>query len=1068
MTTIPLTQAQVLIWAGQCLSRSLPLYDHAFAIRIRGSLDRSRFAEAFLCTVASADALRSVLEFDEALASECSILPEPPEPCTIVTSSDTGDVYVWMQEEMRHSLDVARCWYRSVLVEIAADDYLWFFKVHHLAMDGATMRILFERQARFYENAELATDEPMPAFASYAAFEQAERLRPEFREVEAKWAEKIQASPVPCRFFRGRASEPATASTRVAVSLDGELSAMLRAVAALPELESFTGEMTLSHLFITAVVACISRIEDRDKFRIGTTFHNRATPVFRETAGLFTQIFPLEIDTSDAIDFAGLMQVVSAEAVNTLRMAKPGAVTAEMQKSFDVAVNFIPDGFGSFCGMPSEVRWLHSGHTDPHRRLSVHIHDFDRTGKFQLLLEFNDAAFDPEERTRFCDCLLATLRAFSRNPNEALVRYPLFGNEMTRALMQLSQGARVARDPERTLSRSIIDFARWNPERTAVSDESVALTFAELERVARVVSTRLIAAGVERGDLVAFIAGRSAVWVAGWLGILRSGAACVPIDPESPPERMKILLADCSPKAVLLPVDVQPPATVEASLLVAFPSLGELENTSLSPDFDLSRAGDCAYVLYTSGSTGEPRGVCVSHESVLNLVLDNESRVALPDGSRCFLWTNVSFDVSIYEIFTSLVFGHTLHIPPDSLRIDGEGLFCWLQCLAIASGYLPPFLLPALNAWLAIQGNTLSLRRLLVGVEPIPGPLLGSIISKVPRLKIINGYGPTEATVCATFSVITDDRPCLNGPAPVGTPLANTCCQVVDSHGNLLPLGAVGELWISGVGLAQGYLRPEATTGARFITSDLGGAIPAVERFYRTGDSMRWLDDGQLEFIGRRDEQLKIDGQRFEPGEIRLALLSVEGITQCAVDAQYSPPSGSPILTAYYVSRIHITSAQLRRELHSRLPPAMVPRYLVEMESLPATRSGKIDISALRSVMVGEGSVERAATPPGTIVEQRIAGILTDISGINNADVCTVRHFYELGLSSLVLMRLMSQVCRVFDVRMPLHAALTYPSICQLAAAVEQEIISEMDAITDEEAERMLSALESKQVDRTN
>jgi tyrocidine synthetase-3 len=332
-------------------------------------------------------------------------------------------------------------------------------------------------------------------------------------------------------------------------------------------------------------------------------------------------------------------------------------------------------------------------------------------------------------------------------------------------------------------------------------------------------------------------------------------------------------------------------------------------------------------------------------------------------------------------------------------------------------------------------------------------------------LTIINGYGPTEATVCATFSAVTDDRACLDSPAPVGTPLANTNCQIIDRHGYLLPPGAVGELWISGMGLALGYLHPEVTTGARFVVSDLGGAIPAVKRFYRTGDSMRWREDGQLEFIGRRDEQLKIAGQRFEPGEIRSALLSVEGITQCAVVANSLQEDESPVLAAYYVSCFRINSKQLRRELHSRLPPAMVPRFLVEMEALPATPSGKTDFAALRSLMEGEESIDRQVTPPVTVVEQRITEMLADVSGIDHADLCTYRHFYELGLNSLVLMRLMSQVCRAFDVQMPLHVALSFPSIHQLAGAVEQEIISELDAITDEEAEAILSEVERTQED---
>ncbi|MCP2012868.1 amino acid adenylation domain-containing protein, partial [Duganella sp. HSC-15S17] len=391
-------------------------------------------------------------------------------------------------------------------------------------------------------------------------------------------------------------------------------------------------------------------------------------------------------------------------------------------------------------------------------------------------------------------------------------------------------------------------------------------------------------------DRVAICVERSVEMIVGLLGILKAGGAYVPLDPSYPQERLVYMLQDSAPVALL----------TEAGLQATLPA-GHVPVLMLEPDAeggaqpghnpDLATRGlaphHLAYVIYTSGSTGQPKGVMVPHRSVVNLIEDWRSRYfeKINKPVAASMWTSFGFDVSVFELFVPLSLGGVVHIVPESVRATTGALMDWLNARGITHGYLPPFCIRDLAHVPDYAIAAMQLRHLLVGVEPLYEDALARIEALVPGLKIMNAYGPTEATIyCSAYCNISQHHRI----APIGRPLANTQIYILDGSGQLVPVGVPGEIHVGGAGVARGYLNRPDLTAERFV-ADPFSALPQA-RMYKTGDLARWLADGNIEYIGRSDFQVKIRGFRIELGEIEARLAACEGVRAAIVIAREDQP----------------------------------------------------------------------------------------------------------------------------------------------------------------------------------
>ncbi len=1027
---LTLTRNQQLIWYAQRLLPGVPLYDSAFEFTIDGPLDVPVFMRAFERLVGETDVMRLVVD-DRDGESSARILESPRagiEYCDLTSLDDPQQAAArQIDRQLGQTLDPAHRLYESILLKLAADRFCWCLRVNHLIVDGWSIGVLFRRQQAFYLselNGEVT--EPVPRWQDYVEYEETCRGSADGLKCAEHWSDRTQTATRPTRFYAGRVSQPQPRHTRVCESLGHERTQSVRSLAETEGFRAMTPDLSTFNVLTTALLVWLWRLERATPLTIGVTSHGRVGKRFHETVGLFMQILPYQVAISEADSFRSLARKVSAESLMFLRHAAPGVATPESGRSFDVALNFIPVQFGQFCGFPTSVQWRQNGFDDPHRRLGITVHDFNGSGSLDLIVDFNDAAFTEAGRRSALCHFETTLDCMLRDPDLPLSSLDLITERDRLRFEKELSGAESTVPVPADLWAAFSEVCRKSPSSLAVQSWDGQLTWAELHHRAESLGGQLRSDGVGPGTVVPLVAQRGRTFVEGALGILAAGAAFLPVDPELPDERIAWMIADAG--APLIVRDVAGQAQAEPVRVS-----GERRVTS-------DETAQLAYVIYTSGSTGDPNGVMVGHESVFNLLADMETLAPLPDRARCSWWTNVGFDVAIYELFSALLYGRTLVIPADEIRVSPDDLFVWLRDERIDSAYLPPFVLAALHQWLA-DGGQLHLSRLLVGVEPIPQHLLAALARRLAPGRVINGYGPTEATVCATLQLVNpDDR--SDGPTPIGRPVSNSRCLILDGDFTPVPAGVAGELYIAGKGLAEGYFgRPELTS-RRFVPDPTRATR---ETFYRTGDVVRLRDDGALEFHGRTDRQLKLHGHRIEPGEVVSCLTQHPDVTDCAVVS--ATVEKKPGLAAYYTSSVQVDRDQLRTFVARRLPAYMVPAALVQLDSIPRTNNSKVDYEALPPIAGADSEQVRDFVEPQTAVERTLAKIWSDV--LRTPRIGAKDNFFDLGGDSIMAIQIAAKARRA-GLNLKVSQLFEHPCIdelsvvagTQLGATAEQGIVS--------------------------
>ncbi|MET0622000.1 MAG: non-ribosomal peptide synthetase, partial [Pyrinomonadaceae bacterium] len=531
--------------------------------------------------------------------------------------------------------------------------------------------------------------------------------------------------------------------------------------------------------------------------------------------------------------------------------------------------------------------------------------------------------------------------------------------------------------------------------------------------------------------LVALCLERSCLMVVALLAVLKAGGAYLPLDPHYPPDRLSFMLEDAAAPVLLTQAALAGSLPAYAGHVLSLD--GEAEAGAGGGGAPGCEAGpeNLAYVIYTSGSTGRPKGVMVSHASVVNLAVGLEKAVygGAGEALRVSLNAPLSFDSSVKQII-QLLRGHTLHILPEEIRPDGAAMLSYIEAHGLDVLDCTPSQLKLLLSSGLSERRGAGLKMMLIGGEPI-NETTWEELAGLNRTNCFNVYGPTECTVDSTTCLIGREqvRP------SIGRPVANATVYVLDAHLNQVPVGVPGELHIGGGGVARGYLNRPGLTAERFIPDPFSREPGA--RVYRTGDLCRWLPDGNLEFIGRRDEQVKVRGFRVEPGEIEAALRAHPGVAE-AVALARQDSSGHQSLVAYVVTRPgqQPTPAELRALLAAQLPDYMVPQSINLLERLPLTPSGKVDYRAL-PVPEYDGSA-REYVAPRSELEREVAGIWQEVLRVGRVGVTD--NFFELGGHSLLATRVVSTVRERLKVEVPLRRMFEAPTVEHLALAVSESL----------------------------
>jgi amino acid adenylation domain-containing protein len=587
------------------------------------------------------------------------------------------------------------------------------------------------------------------------------------------------------------------------------------------------------------------------------------------------------------------------------------------------------------------------------------------------------------------------------------------------------------------------------PDAVALGAGAEVVNYRDLNVRANRLAHYLRSLGAGPGKLVALCLERTVGLVVAALGVLKTGAAYLPLDPTYPAERLSFILNDSQAPLLVTEAgsaDRLPPGgrrvvglDRDAETIASFPEA--------APEVD-AKVSDSAYVIYTSGSTGRPKGVQITHDSLLNLVFWHRRAFVVESADRAALQASPGFDASVWELWPYLTAGASVHLPDEAIRSDAERLRDWLIAQRITITFLATAMAERIIA-LAWPCQT-PLRMLLTGADTLhrhPSPSLPFVL--------VNNYGPTECTVVATSGVVPPTQSAEGEPPTVGRPIANTQVYLLDQHMRQVPIGVTGEVYIAGKGLALGYLNQPELTGEKFVANPFSSAPGS--RLYKTGDLARYLPDGQIAFVGRADDQIKLRGYRIEPSEI-VDVLDRYPAIQASQVVRRADDAGENRLVAYLVlaPAAQLTNAELRDYLRAHLPEYMVPGVFVVLDSLPLTSNGKVDRDMLPAPSTLNILRSEPAIPARTLVEQRVTEILASL--LHLEQVGANDNFFLLGGHSLLGTQVIARVRDAFAIDLSLRSLFDAPTVAALSGEIERLLLQKLEAMSEEEARRMLNS----------
>ncbi|MFL9907266.1 amino acid adenylation domain-containing protein [Paraburkholderia sp. RL17-337-BIB-A] len=1042
----PLTTPQLDIWLDQVLHGEAPLYNIGGYARINGTVDASRLQQAFNQVVSCHDALRTQLvpgSPDHPLPRQRFLEPVTL-PLDLLDVSGYGDpeaaALALMQENLQtpFSFDGGLL-FRMNLLKVREESYYFFLNCHHLIADGWAFATIGRAIGQAYTAPHKQKESVAcaPTYRAYVEHERTDRDSLHFQRQRQYWLDKYRTLPEPllARRYERRFVQRLAPSQNHAWRLPRALYNRL------DELAKASSRATVLHVLLGTLYSYFTRVAQRDEVVIGLPIHNRANAAHKATVGLFVGISPVRLNLGTDLGFSELVSRIALTLRQDYRYQRfplselnreLGLQNLGRRQLFDLVVSYELD-HGTWYG-PAFAQSVKLSNGYEQTPLAMHVREAAPDDDVWMHFIYNEAYFEKAQVEALQQRFMSILQSVAADFDVPVNTLDLMPD--TERQQVLDEWNRTGVDyPKEPLLHQLIETqAAARPEAIAVRFEVRTLTYGELNRQANQLAHTLLQAGIRPDDRVAICLERSLEMVVGLLGILKAGAAYVPIAPGFPGDRLSHMLSDSAPGALI----------TTRALLASLPAVTapvlcldtDHERLSRQPEHNPDAAAlgltpqHLAYVIYTSGSTGLPKGVMNQHDGVVNRLLWARDAYEVNEHSRVLQKTPFSFDVSVWEFFLPLLSGAQLVVCAPGGHQDPRYL---KDIMASASITLAHFVPSMLQLFLdqAEPQRLPDLKQVLCSGEALSYALQERFFEHLPKVQLHNLYGPTEAAIDVTA---WHCRPGLHeGIVPIGQPIANIQLYILDANLQLLPPGIAGEVHIGGIGVARGYLnRPELTAG-RFIR-DPFQADPQA-RLYKTGDLGRWLPDGSIEYLGRNDFQVKIRGLRVEPGEIEARLAACEGVKDVVVITRQEA-KGDAYLSAYIVSEPgYVLSQQaLHEALRQQVPDYMVPRHLIQVEQFPLNANGKLDRKALPEPGAVSGSTD--ATAPRTALEQSLADLWRD--NLKLIALGVHDNYFMLGGDSLKVIHLQVKA-REQGIALTVAQIYRHPSIAQLAQSLEAQ-----------------------------
>jgi amino acid adenylation domain-containing protein len=1034
--TLPLSFAQERLWFLDQLAPGSAAYNIPSALRLQGTLDVAALEHSLNEIVRRHEAPRTIFALHDEHPIQV-ITPAAPQTLPPVDLSDLpvtereARARQIIAEDARRPFDLAHgpLW-RAVLLRLDEHDHILLVTLHHIISDGWSIGVLIRELTALYRAFKAGQPSPLPElpvqYVDYAIWQRQWLSGDALAQQLAYWQQQFSGElPAldlpsdrprpPVQTFRG-----ATHTFQVPLALTQQLLAL-----------SHEAGATLFMTLLAAFQTLLHRYTGQTDLIIGTPIANRTRLEIEDLIGFFVNTLALRVNLSGKPTFRELLTQVREVTLGAYahqdvpfdRLVDELHVPRDLSRTPLFQVMFALQN----APMPAiELPDLHllpleaEGAT---AKFDLTLSLIETADGLQGLFEYNTDLFESATIVRMTIHLLTLLNSLVQRPDVRLSDLALLTAAEQHQLLVEWNATRTDEPREQKVHELVEAQATQTPDTVAVVCEDEHITYGALNQWANQVAHHLHTIGVRPEALIGICLERSVEMIVGVLGILKAGGAYIPLDPAYPPERLAFMLNDSGALVLLTQTALVDLFTDVTAQIVTLPlAEGSVNDASLT--FPQVTDQNLAYVIYTSGSTGKPKGVLIQHRSLMNLVQWHQRAFDVSAADHATQLAGWSFDASVWEIWPYLTRGATLHLPDEETRLSPEQLRSWLNAEHITIGFVPT---PLAEKMLVLPWpSASSFRTMLTG-----GDQLHERPQRGTPFALINNYGPTESTVVATSTRITADDPAERMP-PIGRPIANAQIYLLDAGLNPTPIGVPGEVYIGGEGLARGYLHRPALTAEKFIPDPF--SAQAGRRLYRTGDLARYLPEGQIEFLGRIDQQVKLRGFRIELGEIEATLNQHSTIQQSAVIVR-EEANGDKRLVAYVVTTDNsLPVSELRQFLQERLPYYMLPAAFVRLVALPLTPNGKLDRKALpdpdRSAAEQESYVA-----PRTPLEQELAAIWIDILHLERVGIHD--NFFAVGGHSLLATQIMTRITQRYQVALPLQALFQTPTIAVLAEKIE-------------------------------
>ncbi|KAF9982301.1 hypothetical protein BGZ75_006327 [Mortierella antarctica] len=1068
---MPLSFAQQRMWFLAQLDGVSDTYHIPMAIRFRGTLNREAWQRAMDDMFARHEALRTIFVAVDGQPYMKILAPEglPVEHIDLRGEVDIdSQLETLVAKDLNTSFDLAQGpLIRSTLIQTADDEHILSLNQHHIISDGWSMSIMTRELNELYTaycKGHSNTLSPLSVqYPDYTTWQRQWFSGDRLKEQAEYWRTTLTGAPVLTELptDRPRPARQSLVGSRIPVAFSAELTASLNRL-------SQEHGVTMFMTVLTAWSAVLSRLSGQDDIVIGTPSANRGRQEMETMMGLFVNTLALRVDLSAEPTVRSLLDRVRQRTL---------AAYEHQDLPFEQVVEIVqpprkmdhtPLFQVMFSWQNNEAsEWELQGLQASRYKLTYDVVQFDleldlyeENGQIVGSLSYSTALFDQTTVERYIGYLGMMLQSLTDDVEQPIHSVDIISPAERTLVLQTWNATEQTYPTHECMHHLFERQVERTPQDVALVYEKDVLSYAELNERANRLAHYLIELGVRPDSRVAICVERSLAMVIGSMAILKAGGAFVPLDPAYASERLRTILSDAAPSVLLADgAGLKSLGQADLSCMnVVDPNRPLSSYSSTNAEVPGLTSRHLAYIIYTSGSTGKPKGVMLEHRGLANLCQTHTKFCGIGERARLMQFASFSFDASVWDIMLPLSSGAALYLPPDCIRMDRDALWKYMGRHSIShASFTPSFLqdgkdLPPLNSHLT----------LILGGEALSPSLLHNLTRQ--GITVINDYGPTEVTVsAATWRCPQDFEDTI---VPIGRPVIHARLYVLDAHRRPVPLGAVGELYVGGIAVARGYLnRPELTS--EMFTPDPYSS-DAEGRMYRTGDLVRYLPDGNLMYLGRKDNQVKIRGFRVELGEIEACLMDHPAVSEAVIVVLGE--ASEKRLVAYVVSEpIERLAQQLRTHVAANLPRYMVPEAFVRLQAMPLTSNDKLDRNALPAPNASSYALEEYDTPDGQVepeldpTQLAIHTIWKQLLPSSPTWIPLTESFFDLGGHSILATRLIFEMRRVCDVDLPLSIVFRSPTIEGMAKEVTRARIDALEQLdTDQQDPLKATAAEQE------